>query len=168
MNSMKNQKDMALKDELPRSVVTQRATGEEWRRTTNNPRKNEAARPKQKWCSVVDVCGDGSKIWCCKEQYCTGTWNVRSMNQGKLDMVKQLVRININILGISEPRWMGMGKFTSDDHYIYYCGQEFHRRNGLALIINKKVQNAVLGYNLEKDRMILVCFQVKAFNITAI
>ena len=91
------------------------------------------------------------------------------MNQGKLDMVKQeMVRINIDILEISELKWMGMDEFTSDDHYIYYCGQEFHRRNGLALIINKKVQNAVLGYNLEKDRMILVCFQVKAFNITAI
>ena len=77
MNSMKNQKDMALKDELPRSVVTQRATGEEWR---NNSRNNEETEPKQKQCPVVDVTGDGSKIQCCKEQYCIGTWNVSSMN----------------------------------------------------------------------------------------
>ena len=76
-----------------------------------------------------------SKIQCCKEKYCTGTWNVRSVNQGKLDVVNQeMVRIN-NILGISELKWMGMGKFNSDDHYIYYCGQEFPKRNGITLIV---------------------------------
>ena len=81
---------------------------------------------------------DGSKVWCCKEQYCTGTWNVRSMNQGKLDLVKQkMARVNIDILGISELKWTGKGKFNSDHHYIYYCGQEFHRRNGVALRVNK-------------------------------
>ena len=99
---------------------------------------NEAAGPKQIRHSVVDVSGDESKILCCKEQYCIGTWNVRSINQGKLDVVKQeMVRININILGISELKWTGMTDFNSDDHYIYYCGQESHRRNGVALKINE-------------------------------
>ena len=99
------------------------------------PRKNEVAAPKRKQRSVVDVSGE--EIRCCKEQYCIGTWNVRSMNQGKLNVVKQeMVRINIDILRISERKWMGMG-----DHYIYYCGQESNRRNGVALIINKRVRN---------------------------
>ena len=76
--------------------------------------------------------------------------------------------MNINILGISELKWMRMGKFNSDDHYIYYCGQESHRRNGVALIVNKRFQNAVLGCNLKNDRMISICFQGKPFNITVI
>ena len=89
---------------------------------------------------VVDVTGDGSKVQCCKEQYCIGTWNVRFMNQGKLEVVKQeMARGNINILGIRELKWTGMGKFNSDDHYIYYCGQESLRRYGVALIVNKRV-----------------------------
>ena len=96
--------------------------------------------PKQKQHTVVDVTGDRSKVQCCKEQYCTGTWNVRFMNQGKLEVVKQeIARVNINILGISELKWTGMGEFNSDDHYIYYCGQESLRRNGVAIIVNKKV-----------------------------
>ena len=75
-----------------------------------------------------------------KEQYCIGTWNVRSMNQGKLQVVKQeMARVNIDILGICELRWIGMGEFNSDEHYIYYCGQEFLRRNGVAIIVNKRV-----------------------------
>ena len=91
------------------------------------------------------------------------------MNQGKLDVVKQeMVRINIDILGISELKWMGMGKFNTDDHYIHYCGQESHRRNGVALIINKRARNAVLGCSLKTDRMISVHFQGKLFNITVI
>ena len=126
---------MTLKDELPRSVGAQYATGEEWR---NNSRRNEELEPKQKQHPVVDVTGEGSKIPCCKEQYCIGTWNVRSMNHGKLEVVKQeMARMNINILGISE--WTRMGKFNSDNHYIYYCGQESFRRNGVALIVNKRV-----------------------------
>ena len=105
--------------------------------------------PKGKQHPVVDVTGDGSKVGCCKEQYCIGTWNVRSMNQGKLEVVKQeMVRVNINTLGISELKWTGMGEFNSDDHYIYYYGQESLRRNGVALVQNKRVQNAVLGCNL--------------------
>ena len=81
--------------------------------------------------------GDGSRVPCCKEQYCIGTWNVRSMNQGKLGVVKQeMARVNIDILGISELKWTGMGEFNSDDHYIYYYGQESLRRNGVAIMVN--------------------------------
>ena len=162
MNSMKREKDRTLKDELPRSGGAQYATGDQWR---NNSRKNKGMEPKQKH-PVVDVTGDRSKVQCCKEQYCIGTWNVKSMNQGKLEVVKQMTRVNIDILGISELRWTGMGEFNSDDHYIYYCGQESLRRNGVAIIVNKKVRNAVLGCNLKNDRMISVRFQGKSFNIT--
>ena len=84
--------------------------------------------------------GDGSKVQCCKEQYCIGTWNVRSMNQGKLEVVKQeMARVNVDILGSSELRRTGMGEFNSDDHCIYYCGQEFFRRNEVAIMVNKRV-----------------------------
>ena len=111
-----------LKDEFPRSVGAQYATGDQWR---NNSRKNEEREPKQKQHPVVDVTGDGSKVQRYKEQYCIATWNVRSMNQGKLEVVKQeMTRVNINILGVSELRWTGMGEFNSDDHYIYYREQE--------------------------------------------
>ena len=112
---------------------------------------------------------DGSKVQCCKEQYCIGAWNVRAMNQGKLEVVKQeMVRVSINILGISKPKWTGMGEFNSDDHYIYYCGQESLRRNGVAIMVNQRVRNAVFGCNLKNDRMISVRFQGKPFNITVI
>ena len=91
------------------------------------------------------------------------------MNQGKLEVVKQeMTRININILGISELKWTGTGKFNSDDHYTYYCGQESHRRNGVDFIVNKRIENAVLGCNFKNDRMISVHFQGKPFNITVI
>ena len=91
------------------------------------------------------------------------------MNQGKLEVVKQeMARVNIDILEISELKWTGMGEFNSDDHYIYYCGQESLRRNGVAIIVNKRVQNAVLGCNLKNDRMISICIQDKPFNITVI
>ena len=124
---------------------------------------------KQKQYPVLDVTGDGSKVWCCKEQYRIGTWNVRSMNQGKLERVKQeMARVNITILGISKLNTTGMGEFNSDDHYIYYCGQESLRRNGIALIVNKRVWNAVLEHSLKNDRMISVCFQGKPLNITVI
>ena len=137
MNSMKRQKDRTLKDELPRLVGAQYATGDQWR---NNSRKNEEAGPKQKQYPVVDVTNDGTKVLCCKEQYCIGTWNVRSMNQGKLEAVKQeMARVNVDILGISELKWTGMGEFNSDDHYIYYCGQESLRRNRVAITVNKRV-----------------------------
>ena len=91
---------------------------------------------------------------------CTGTWNVESINQDKLEVVKQeMARVNVDILGISELKWTGMGEFNSDDHYIYYCGQESLRRNGVAIMVNKRVRNAVLGCNLKNDRMISVRFQ---------
>ena len=110
----KDKKDRTLKDELPRLVGAQYSTGEHWR---NNSRKNEGTEPKQKQHPVVDVTGDESKAQCCKEQYCTGTWNVRSMNQDKLEVVKQeMARVNIDILRISELNWTGMGEFNSDDH----------------------------------------------------
>ena len=113
---------MTLKDELPRSVGIQYVTGEEWR---NSSRRNEEAEPKQKQHPVVNVTGDRNKVQCRKEQYCIGTWNVRSMNQGKLEVVKQeMATVNVDILGIGKLKWTGMGEFNSDDHYIYYCGQE--------------------------------------------
>ena len=113
--------------------------------------------PKQKQRPVVDVTGDGRQVQCHKEQYWIGPWDVRSMNQGKLEAVKQeMARVNIDILEISELKWTGMGKFNSDDHYIYYCGQKSLTRNGIALIINKKVRNTVLVCRLKYDRMI--CF----------
>ena len=134
MKNMKMQKDRTLKDELPRSVSAQYATGYQWR---NYSRKNKETEPKQKQHPVVDMSEDGSKVQCCKEQYCIETWNVRSMNQGKLEVVKQeMARVNVNILGISKLKWTGMGEFNSDDHYIYYCGQESLRRNGVAIIVN--------------------------------
>ena len=114
MNSMKKQKDTTLKDELPRSEGAQYATGDQWR---NNPRKNEETEPEQKH-PIVDVTGDGNKVQGCKEQCCIGTGNVKSMNQGKLEVVKQeLARVKINILGISKLKWTGMGEFNSDDCY---------------------------------------------------
>ena len=91
------------------------------------------------------------------------------MNQGKLEVVKQeMTRVNIGILGTSELKWMGMGRFNSDDHYIYHCGQESLRRNGVAIMVNKRVQNAVLECSLKNDRMISIRFQGKPFNITVI
>jgi len=127
---------MTLKDEIPRSVGAQYATGDQWR---NNTRKNEETDPKQKQHSGVDVTGDGSKVQYCKEQDCIGPWNVRSMNHGKLEVVKQeMARVNVNILGISELKWTGMGDYNSDNHYIYYCGQESIRRNGVAILAKKE------------------------------
>ena len=117
----------------------------------------------------MDVAGDRSKIRCCKEQYYIRIWNVRSTNQGKLEGVKQeTARLNINILGISKLRWTRMGEFNSDDHYIYYCGQESLRKNGVAVMVKKRFQDAVLGCNLKNNRMISVRFQGKPFNIMVI
>ena len=114
MNSMKRQNDRTLKEELPRSAGAQYATGDQWR---NNSRKNEGMEPKRKQHPVVDVTGDGSKVQCCKEQYCIGTWNVKSMNRGKLGVVKQeMARVNVGILGISKLKWNGTGEFNPDDH----------------------------------------------------
>ena len=107
----------------------------------------------------------GSKVQCCKQQYCIGTWNVRSMNQGKSEVVKQeIARVNVNILGMSKLKWTEIGEFNSDEHYIYYCGQESLRRHGVAIMVNRRVRNAVLGCNLKNNRMISVRFQGKPFN----
>ena len=122
-------------------------------------RKNEETEPKQKQHPLVDVTGDGSKIQCCKEQYYIGTWNVRSMNQGKLEVVKQeKARMDMDILGISKLKWTGIGEFNSNDHYTYYYGQGSLKRNGIAMIANKRVQNAVLGCNLKNDKNDLCSF----------
>ena len=120
--------------------------------------------PKQKQLAVVDVTGDGSKVQCNKEQYCLGT-----LNQGKLEVVKEeMTRVNVDILGITKLKWTGMGEFNSDDHYVYYCRQEFLRRSGVDIKVSKRVRNAVLGCNLKNDRMISVHFQGKPFSITVI
>ena len=127
----KRQKDRTLKDELPRLVGAQYATGDQWR---NNSRKNEKMEPKQNQHPVGDVMSDGGKVQCYKEQHCIGIWNIRSMNQGKLEVVKQeMARVNVDILVTRELKWTGMGEFNSDDRYIYYCGQESLRRNGVEI-----------------------------------
>ena len=125
-NSMKRQKDRTPKDELPRSVGAQYAIGDQ----RNNSRKNEES----------EQCKNNTQLWMCSiEQYSIGTWKVWSMNQGKLDLVKhEMARVNIDILGIGELKWTRMGEFNSDDHYIYYCGQESLRKNGVTIIINQK------------------------------
>ena len=121
--------------------------------------------PKQNHHPVVDMTGDRSKVRCCKEQYCIGTWNQvhesRQIGNGQTG-------VNVNILGINKLKWTRMGEFKSDENYIYYCGQESLRRNGVAIIVNKRVQNAVLGCNLKNNRMISVRFQGKPFNIMVI
>nr|BAD06249.1 p97Bcnt [Tragulus javanicus] len=160
---------MTPEDEPPRSESSPCAPGQVKKTGTNASSKNEPAGAKWKGQPAVDASSDESKLRCCKEEYCIGTWNVRSMNPGKLDVVKQeMDRINIDILGISELKWTGMGELNSDDHYIYYCGQQSLRRNGVALIVNKRVQNAIIGCNLKNDRMISLRFQGKPFNLTVI
>ena len=115
--------DRTLKEELPRLVGAQYATGDQWR---NNSRKNEEMEPKQKHHPAVEVTGDRSKVRCCKEQYCIGIWNVRSMNQGKLKVVKQeMARVNVDILGIRKLKWTGMGEFNSDDHFHHLSPQKY-------------------------------------------
>ena len=118
MFSMMRGEERTVKDELPRLVGAQYAVGDQWRHDSRN---NEGKQPKQRQHTVVDWTADRRKIQCCREQYCIGTWIVRSMNQGKLESVKQkMSRMNINILGISKLKWTGMGEINSDDHYIYY------------------------------------------------
>ena len=124
--------------------------------------------PKQKQYPVVYVTGDRCKAQGCKEHHCIGNWNVRSMNQGKLEVVKQeMAKVNVDILGISELKWTGLGEFNSDDHYIYYCGQESLRRNGVAITVSKSLKCSI-ECNFKNDRMISVCFQGKPFSITVI
>ena len=149
----------------PRSVDIQYAT---WKQQRNSSRKNEETTPKEKHPLVVRVSGGESKVWCCKEQYCIGTWNVKSVNQGKLSIVNQeMARLNINILGISELKWTGLGNFNSDDHYIHYSGQKSFRGRR-ALIVNKRVWNTAFRYDIKDERFITVCIQGKPFNSMAI
>ena len=161
--SMKRQKDRTLKDELPRSVDAQYATGEEWR---NNSRKrwSQSKNSAQLWMwLVIELKSEAVKNNIALEP------GIRSMNQGKLEVVKQeMARVNIDILGINELKWTGMVEFNLDNHYIYYCGQESLRRNGVAITVNKRVWNAVLGCSLKNDRMISVYFQGKPFIMTVI
>ena len=122
--------------------------------------------------------GDNAHLWICLvmkvkcyNEFCIGTWNIRLMNQSKLEVVKEMARVNTDILGISELKWTGVGEFNSDDHYTYYCGQESLRKkkkNVIALIVNKTVQNALFGCSLKNDRMISIHFQGKPFSITVI
>ena len=141
---------MTLEDKPLRSEGIQHATEEERRTSTSSSRANERVGPKPKGRSAVDARGSERKVWCYKEKYCIGTWNVRCINLGKLDVFKQeMARINIDILGVSELKWMEMCEFNSDDYHVYCCGQECHRRNGVDLIVNKRVGKAVLGYNLK-------------------
>ena len=135
----KGKKDRTLKDELPRLVGAQYATGKEWRNTPERmKRRSQSKNNTQLW-----MWRDGSKVRCCKEQYCIRTWNIRSTNQGKLEVVKQeMARVNTDILGISELKWTWMGEFNSDDHYMYYYEQESLRRNGVALTVNKSLKGS--------------------------
>ena len=147
---MKQQKDKTPEDESPRSVGIQYATGEEWKAVTNSSKKNEVAGPKQKQCLVVNVSGGESKVLCCKEQYYIGSWNVRSMNQGNLDVVKQEMSwVNIDILGINELKQTGMGEFNSDDH-VYYCDQESLRRMELP---SQSTKEPEMQYLVEVSKM---------------
>ena len=132
----------------PGLIGAQYATGEEWR---NSSRKNEEAEPKQKQCLVVDVTGDGSKSNAVKNNIVYEPGIICSMNQGKLEVVKQeMARMNI-ALGISELKWTGMGKFNSDDYYIYYCGQESLRRNGVALSKQKSLKCSTWGQSQKRQ-----------------
>ena len=165
MNSMKRQNDRILK-ELPRSVDAQYSTGDQWR---NNSRKDEGMEPKQKQYPVVNVTGDRIKVRCCEEQYCIGTWNVKSMNQGKLEVVKkEMARVNTNIVGISELKWTGMGEFNSEDHYIYYCGQESLRRYGVAIIVNKSLKCSTWMQSQTQQNDLCSFPRGKPFNIMVI
>ena len=139
---------------LPRLEGIQYATRKGKKAITNSSRKNEVIRQKWNWSSVVNVCGCESRVWCFKEQYCIGTWNVRFINKGKLYIVnEEMAKVNTDFLGISELKWRGIGEFNSDVRYINYCGKESLRRKVVALIVNKRVQNAVFGCNLKNDNM---------------
>ena len=135
MSSMKKQEDMTLKDVLPRSVGAQYATGDQWR---NNSWRNEGTEPKKKQHPVVDVTGDGSKVWCCKEQYCIGTWNVRSMNQGKLEVVKlEMARVNTDILEFDNKDFMVWSTVSSRSCFcwLYRSSSSLAAENIISVIL---------------------------------
>ena len=148
---------MVLEDETLRLDSIKRATGEEQRICTSSTEFYNSAGPKPKGRPAADVFSVKREVECCKKSYTIGTWNVGTMNHGKLEIIKgDMSRLNIDIFGISELEWTRMGHFTPDDHQILYCGQASHRRNRVAIIINKVLSNAVLGYNQKKYRMISV------------
>ncbi|CAF0781822.1 unnamed protein product [Adineta steineri] len=156
-------------DESLRLEGTQETAGEEQSTSASSRGIDEVARSKPKGRPVADVSRNERKVRCCKELYTIGIWNVRTMNQGKLDVVKaEILKLNMDILGASEIKWTGMGHFTSDEHQVYYCGQETQRRNGVAIIVNKVWSRSVLGYNSINDRMISIRSQGRPLNITAI
>ncbi|CAH2248819.1 Hypothetical predicted protein [Pelobates cultripes] len=160
---------MALEDEPLRSEGAYHITEEERRVSTISTRSNEVVGPKPRGHPTVDVFGGERKVSCCKDQFNIGTWNVITMNQGKLDVIKhEMTMLNIDVLGISELKWTGMGHFTSDNYHIFYCGQESRRRYGVAIIVNHRVGKAVLDYNPINDRMISIRIEGKPFNITVI
>uniref|UniRef100_A0A803T9E3 Endonuclease/exonuclease/phosphatase domain-containing protein n=1 Tax=Anolis carolinensis TaxID=28377 RepID=A0A803T9E3_ANOCA len=166
-----NQRNVGIpsEDRPPRSEDGQNATGEEQGTSPSSPRCVDAVSSKPEGKLMADDAGGEGRIRCSKNQHTIGIWNVRSMSQGKLDVViGEMPRLKIDILGVSELKWTGMGHFTKDDHQIYYCGQEEHRRNEVAFIINNKVAKAVIGYNPKNDRMISIRVQGKPFNITVI
>ena len=139
-----------------------------WGRMEGNySRKNEVVGPEWKQCSVGDVSGGDSEVRCCKGQYCIGSV-LAPWIKVNWTWSNGMTRVNIYILGISELKQTGIGEFNSDDHYKYYCGQESLRRNGISLIVNKRVWNTVFGCNLKNDGMISACFQGKPINITVI
>ncbi|CAM2723797.1 unnamed protein product [Rotaria socialis] len=162
--------NIVLEDEILRSESTRPATGEEQRTSTSSARIiYDVTGTKSKGRPATDVSSVKREVRCCKKPHTIGTWNVRTMNQGKLDVVKgKMSRINIGILGISELKWTGMGHFISDDYHIFYCGQENHRRNGVAIIVNKMLSNSVLGYNPKNDRIISIRLLGKPINVTVI
>ena len=144
-----------------RSGGAQQAPGEEEKELQREWRDGAKATATP----ALDATADGSKVRCCEEQYCVGTCNARSVNQGKSGVVKQeTARVNVDTRGISALKWTRTGEFNSDDHYIYYCGQDSLRRNGVAIRVNKRVQNAVLWCSLKKERMSSVHLQGKPFN----
>ena len=143
MNSMNRQKDMTQSGRCPICYLA-KSRGQ----LLIAPERMKHLGQNGNNTPVVDVSRGESKVQCCKEQQCIGSWNVRSMKQGKLHMVKrEIVRVNIDILGISKLKWMGMGEFNSDDHYIYYCGQESLRRNEGAVIVNKSLKCSTWVYS---------------------
>ncbi|CAF1998081.1 unnamed protein product [Rotaria magnacalcarata] len=162
--------NIVLEDETLRSESTRPATGEEQRTSTNSARIiYDVVGTKPKGRPVTDASSVKREVRCCKKPHTIGTWNVRTMNQGKLDVVKgEMSGINIDILGISELKWTGMGHFISDDYHIFYCRQENHRRNGVAIIVNKRLSNSVLGYNPKNDRIISIRLLGKPINVTVI
>ncbi|CAF2116434.1 unnamed protein product [Rotaria magnacalcarata] len=161
--------DTVLKDESPRSDSTQTTTGEELRTSTSNAVTDDAFEPNPKGSSKTEQCRHERNDQSFLKTRKIGTWNVRSMNQGKLDIVKlEMERMKIDILGISELKWTGNGHFTSGNYEVYYSGNQNIKRNGVALILNQKVVKSVIGYVFKNDRIISVRIQGRPTNLTII